>query len=195
MQWNESDNRAERPKKMSVALAFRILGIEPTDDHELVRRAYRRLVLHLHPDLIGESGKDPRHFSEAAAAYRLLRTKYRLDRDAELDGTTAGECQNCGGYAILKKALDGGNYCQPCHLVAAGQKRSLPSPPYEIVTCGVSIVSLTVAVVLMCVGVAKGDTQYLTGALLSAAFAMATLAITCITVGDTVSSNKLRSRD
>lgn len=90
--WTESANRALAreydPQRQNMARtggayqdALRLLGVGPTTEPELIKRAYRRLLSRHHPDKVAGSGANSRQVREATELTGELHRAYALIRD------------------------------------------------------------------------------------------------------------------
>ena len=61
--------------------ALRILGVTPTSEPSVIKRAYRRLLSRHHPDKIAGSGASPAQVREATEMTRELHNAYALIRE------------------------------------------------------------------------------------------------------------------
>jgi DnaJ like chaperone protein len=53
--------------KNNIADAYKILGVNESDDMSTIKKAYRKLVRQYHPDIIKSQGKDEAYMQEATA--------------------------------------------------------------------------------------------------------------------------------
>lgn len=167
---------------MSVAQAFEALELAPTADRGKVRAAFRRLAFAHHPDRNPGNPRSAARFQRLTRAYEVLETMFALHAEGVTSGDASpGECEYCGTYTILSTAMDGARCCSDCLILARGHRR-LPAPTVVVVSCGFTIVTLTVAVAFLVLAVVRGGSPYGLAALLMGLLANVSLAITCLTV-------------
>lgn len=175
----ETSGKRQRVRpSMSVSEAYKLLGLTPEAEWELVHASYRRDALKYHPDHNPDKTSLER-FKEQTAAYRLLRRKYRLD--AYSDDRPRRECERCGEYAVLHTALDGARCCAAC-LSLASRRPLLPAPPITIASCAATIVLLVLAVGCLVAEALVGGGSYSAAAFGLGILSLMSLATTCLTV-------------
>jgi len=70
---------------------YEILGVSCDADHEMLKKAYRRLAMKYHPDLRPEDARAEERFKELQEAYDILKDPVKRDRyDAALLGARDG---------------------------------------------------------------------------------------------------------
>jgi hypothetical protein len=63
---------------------YAILGVDPEDDQEAVKRVFRKLSVEHHPDKVGDDKEKLKHFNEIREASDML-TKRRTDCDKSIE--------------------------------------------------------------------------------------------------------------
>ncbi|GEM_PF-2040699 len=175
---------------MGIGEAYAILGLESGASPQQVHAAYRRLALKYHPDR-NPGHENLEHFKRLAAAYRLLRNKFRLDRtDSQL---VRGVCDRCGEYAVVHQTLDGSRSCATC-LSFFNRRPLLPAPTITIVTCATTIVLLALALGCLLAGLILSSPGYLLMTIVLGVSALVSLAVTCVTVVYTADPHHLSRR-
>ncbi len=166
---------------LSVPQAYVVLGLDPTVDREIVHTTYRKLALQHHPDRNPGDSASLERFKQLTAAYRVLQRKFHTESLAP--GQMQGECDSCGNYALLRVALDGSQCCVDC-LSRVSHRRMLPAPPIVIASCAATVVLLILAAACLLLGGANANsaTFYYALGLGLGVSALASLAITCVTV-------------
>ena len=56
-----------KAQTMSPAEAYKVLGVNETDDMNTIKKKYRKLVREYHPDIISSQDKDESYIEEATA--------------------------------------------------------------------------------------------------------------------------------
>lgn len=66
-----------RPKA-NVSDAYKLLGVNESDDMDVVKKAYRKLIREYHPDIIKSQGKDDAYMQEATAKTQEINQAYEM---------------------------------------------------------------------------------------------------------------------
>jgi molecular chaperone DnaJ len=77
------------PASTSKVDYYALLGVAKDADEDLIKQAYRRLVLKLHPDLHAQASSSTRRFQTVSEAYSVLMDPERraaYDRDCDAEG-------------------------------------------------------------------------------------------------------------
>lgn len=64
--------------KTNIADAYRLLGVNESDDMDSIKKAYRKLVREYHPDIIKSQGKDDAYLQEATAKTQEINQAYEM---------------------------------------------------------------------------------------------------------------------
>lgn len=64
--------------KSNIADAYRVLGVNESDDMESIKKAYRKLIKEYHPDIIKSQGKDEAYMQEATAKTQEINQAYEM---------------------------------------------------------------------------------------------------------------------
>lgn len=64
--------------KANIADAYRLLGVNESDDMDTIKKAYRKLVREYHPDIIKSQGKDDAYMQEATAKTQEINQAYEM---------------------------------------------------------------------------------------------------------------------
>lgn len=64
--------------KSNIADAYRVLGVNESDDMESIKKAYRKLIKEYHPDIIKSQGKDEVYMQEATAKTQEINQAYEM---------------------------------------------------------------------------------------------------------------------
>ena len=68
--------------KANLADAYKILGVEESDDMQTIKKAYRKLVRQYHPDIIKSQGKDEAYMKEATLKTQEINQAYEMIKEA-----------------------------------------------------------------------------------------------------------------
>ncbi|MDD2790815.1 MAG: TerB family tellurite resistance protein [Sulfurimonas sp.] len=68
--------------KANINDAYKLLGVNATDDIDTVKKAYRKLVKQYHPDIIKSQGKDEAYMQEATAKTQEINQAYEMIKKA-----------------------------------------------------------------------------------------------------------------
>jgi len=66
---------------MSTEEAYKILGVNETDDMNSIKKTYRKLVREYHPDIIKSQNKDETYIEEATAKTQEINQAYQIIKD------------------------------------------------------------------------------------------------------------------
>ena len=69
--------------KANIADAYKLLGVNESDDMSVIKKAYRKLVRQYHPDIIKSQGKDEAYMQEATAKTQEINQAYEMIKDAK----------------------------------------------------------------------------------------------------------------
>jgi len=64
--------------KANIADAYKLLGVNESDDMDTIKKAYRKLVREYHPDIIKSQGKDDAYMQEATAKTQEINQAYEM---------------------------------------------------------------------------------------------------------------------
>lgn len=62
--------------------AYKLLGVNESDDMNTIKKAYRKLVRQYHPDIIKSQGKDDAYIKEATQKTQEINQAYEMIKDA-----------------------------------------------------------------------------------------------------------------
>ncbi len=68
--------------KASVGDAYKLLGVNESDEMSVIKKAYRKLVREYHPDIIKSQGKSEAYMQEATAKTQEINQAYEMIKDA-----------------------------------------------------------------------------------------------------------------
>lgn len=68
--------------KANIADAYKVLGVNESDDLDTIKKAYRSLVKQFHPDIIKSQGKDDAYMQEATAKTQEINQAYEMIKKA-----------------------------------------------------------------------------------------------------------------
>lgn len=69
--------------KANIADAYKLLGVNESDDMSVIKKAYRKLIRQYHPDIIKSQGKDEAYMQEATAKTQEINQAYEMIKDAK----------------------------------------------------------------------------------------------------------------
>jgi len=72
-----------QPESMSVEEACKVLGVQPADDFNTIKKTYRNLVREYHPDIMVSQEKDPEYIEEATAKMQEINKAYQVIKEAK----------------------------------------------------------------------------------------------------------------
>ncbi|PLY12240.1 DnaJ domain-containing protein [Sulfurimonas xiamenensis] len=64
--------------KANINDAYKILGVNESDDMNTIKKAYRKLIREYHPDIIKSQGKDDAYMQEATAKTQEINQAYEM---------------------------------------------------------------------------------------------------------------------
>lgn len=67
--------------KANISDAYKILGVNETDDMTIIKKAYRKLVRLYHPDIIKSQGKSEQYMQEATAKTQEINQAYEMIKE------------------------------------------------------------------------------------------------------------------
>ena len=62
----------------NISDAYKLLGVNESDDMSVIKKAYRKLVREYHPDIIKSQGKDEAYMQEATAKTQEINQAYEM---------------------------------------------------------------------------------------------------------------------
>jgi len=62
----------------NIGDAYKLLGVNESDDMKVIKKAYRKLVRKYHPDIIASQGKDEAYMQEATAKTQEINQAYEM---------------------------------------------------------------------------------------------------------------------
>lgn len=65
-------------QKANINDAYKILGVNESDDMNTIKKAYRKLIREYHPDIIKSQGKDDAYMQEATAKTQEINQAYEM---------------------------------------------------------------------------------------------------------------------
>jgi len=73
---------ANMTPKANINDAYKLLGVNESDDMSVIKKAYRKLVREYHPDIIKSQGKSEAYMQEATAKTQEINQAYEMIKDA-----------------------------------------------------------------------------------------------------------------
>ena len=70
-----------KAQTMSMEEAYKVLGVNPSDDMNTIKKQYRKLVRQYHPDIISSQDKDESYLEEATAKTQEINQAYQVIKD------------------------------------------------------------------------------------------------------------------
>ena len=64
--------------KVNIADAYKLLGVNETDDMKTIKKAYKKLIRQYHPDIIASQGKSEAYMKEATAKTQEINQAYEM---------------------------------------------------------------------------------------------------------------------
>jgi len=81
---NKFENMMKNKQQtMTLEEAYKILGINKTDDMTSIKKTYRKLVRQYHPDIIKSQDKDESYMEEATAKTQEINQAYEIIKEAK----------------------------------------------------------------------------------------------------------------
>lgn len=68
-------------QSISETDAYKILGVNPSDDMDTIKKKYRKLVREYHPDILRSQDKDDAYIEEATAKTQEINQAYQVIKD------------------------------------------------------------------------------------------------------------------
>lgn len=112
---------------MKIEGFYAAMGLPPGATLDEIRRAYRRLALHFHPDHNHGDASAKQRFIAVTRAYRVLLDYCQSEEERRPD-----HCPNCGAIVRLYPDTDGRNLCANC-LLSRTRRKLLPHPIVRLV--------------------------------------------------------------
>ncbi|RLA78099.1 MAG: molecular chaperone DjlA [Epsilonproteobacteria bacterium] len=72
-----------KQQSMSLEEAYKILGVNESDDINAIKKTYRKLVRQYHPDIIKSQDKDEAYMEEATAKTQEINQAYEIIKEAK----------------------------------------------------------------------------------------------------------------
>ena len=69
--------------KVNLDDAYELLGVEPNDDMQTIKKAYRKLIKEYHPDIIKSQGRDDEYIKEATQKTQEINQAYEMIKKAK----------------------------------------------------------------------------------------------------------------
>ncbi|MCK9491984.1 MAG: TerB family tellurite resistance protein [Sulfurimonas sp.] len=69
--------------KANISDAYKLLGVNESDDMATIKKAYRKLVREYHPDIIKSQGKSEKYMQEATAKTQEINQAYEMIKKAK----------------------------------------------------------------------------------------------------------------
>ena len=69
--------------KANISDAYKLLGVNESDDMSIIKKAYRKLVREYHPDIIKSQGKSEAYMQEATAKTQEINQAYEMIKNAK----------------------------------------------------------------------------------------------------------------
>lgn len=81
---NKFENMLKNKQQtMSNEEAYKVLGVNESDDMNTIKKTYRKLVREYHPDIIKSQNKDETYIEEATAKTQEINQAYQVIKDAK----------------------------------------------------------------------------------------------------------------
>ncbi|WP_455757542.1 DnaJ domain-containing protein [Sulfurimonas sp.] len=68
--------------KANMEDAYKLLGVNKSDEMDVIKKAYRKLIREYHPDIIKSQGKDEAYMKEATAKTQEINQAYEMIKDS-----------------------------------------------------------------------------------------------------------------
>ena len=75
--------RKSQPQSMSLEEAYKMLGVNESDDFNTIKKTYRNLVREYHPDIMVSQEKDAAYIEEATAKMQEINQAYQIIKEAK----------------------------------------------------------------------------------------------------------------
>ncbi|MEA3369756.1 MAG: DnaJ domain-containing protein [Campylobacterota bacterium] len=72
-----------KQQTMSLDAAYKVLGVNASDDMNTIKKTYRKLVRQYHPDIIKSQDKDESYIEEATAKTQEINQAYEIIKEAK----------------------------------------------------------------------------------------------------------------
>ena len=69
--------------KANISDAYKLLGVNKSDEMSVIKKAYRKLVRQYHPDIIKSQGKDEEYMQEATEKTQEINQAYEMIKNAK----------------------------------------------------------------------------------------------------------------
>ncbi len=69
--------------KVNIDDAYKLLGVDKSDDISVIKKAYRKLIRKYHPDIIKSQGKSEEYMEEATKKTQEINQAYEMIKDAK----------------------------------------------------------------------------------------------------------------
>ncbi|MEA2100056.1 MAG: DnaJ domain-containing protein [Campylobacterota bacterium] len=69
--------------KTNINDAYKLLGVNESDEMSVIKKAYRKLVRQYHPDIIKSQGKDEAYMQEATAKTQEINQAYEMIKESK----------------------------------------------------------------------------------------------------------------
>jgi DnaJ like chaperone protein len=74
---------ANMTPKANISDAYKLLGVNESDDLSVIKKAYRKLIREYHPDIIKSQGKSEAYMQEATAKTQEINQAYEMIKEAK----------------------------------------------------------------------------------------------------------------
>ena len=71
-----------KSQDMSLDAAYKMLGVNQSDDFNTIKKVYRNLVREYHPDIMVSQEKDPEYIEEATAKMQEINQAYQVIKES-----------------------------------------------------------------------------------------------------------------
>lgn len=82
-QFEQMIKNSQAHPKVTLEDAYRLLGVNESDDISVIKKAYRKLVREYHPDIIKSQGKDEAYMQEATLKTQEINHAYEMIKKAK----------------------------------------------------------------------------------------------------------------
>ncbi|MCK5536333.1 MAG: DnaJ domain-containing protein, partial [Bacteroidales bacterium] len=81
---NKFENMMQsRQETMSLGEAYKVLGVNESDDMNSIKKSHRKLVREYHPDIMISQDKDAAYIEEATAKMQEINQAYQIIKEAK----------------------------------------------------------------------------------------------------------------